>query len=66
MSGNNKTSRPKMPGTCVHIRITPELRQKIDHIYAAEKPKIGTLSLNALLSYLLERGLEKYFENEKK
>lgn len=59
-----KPGRPKLSGTSVYIRMSPEMRKKIDVIHQNEKPKIGTLSLNALLSFLINAGIERY-ENEK-
>jgi len=57
-----RKNKPEIRGTSVHIRITPELRKKINTILAAEKPKIGKLSLNALLVYLLQQGISRYEE----
>lgn len=57
-----KIGRPTTPGTAVYIRMRPELRERINAILAAEQPKIGKLSLNETINYLLNLGITKYSE----
>jgi len=57
-------SRPKLPGSYLHVRVPADVREQIDLILKEEKKNtIGRLTLNELLVHFINLGIAAYAEN---